>query len=288
VAVFNAAAVCHSGRVHLLYRAVGEDRISRFGLASSPDGFHFDIRSTEPVMEPDLSDPYERLGCEDPRVTLIDGTFYVTYTAASVYPASHPATLGSNGAPWRVRVALASSKDFKTFEQHGVIIPDADSKNAVLFPEKINSRYVLLHRILPDLWICESDDLLHWDNHYALIQPRAGSWDCSKVGAGAPPIKTGLGWLEFYHGVSDGGVYGLGVLLMDLADPRRILYRSDSPILTPDCDFEINGEVPNVVFTCGAVEKDGQYLVYYGCADRAIGVAMIDRDELHSEIAKRM
>jgi len=288
LAVFNPAAVCHDGRVHLLYRAVGDDHISRFGYASSPDGFHFDIRSPGPVMESDTYDPYERLGCEDPRITLINGRFYITYTAASVYNASCPPTLGYDGAPWRVRAALASTQDFKTFERHGVILSDTDSKNAALFPEMINGRYALLHRIYPNLWICSSDDLLHWDNHHVVIEPREGAWDCCKVGAGAPPMKTDLGWLEFYHGVSETGVYGLGILLMDLADPRKILYRSNSPILIPDCEFEKEGEVPNVVFTCGAVEKDGRYLVYYGCADRAIGVAMIDRDELHREMAKSL
>jgi beta-1,2-mannobiose phosphorylase / 1,2-beta-oligomannan phosphorylase len=287
-AVFNAAAVYHNGRVHLLYRALGDDFLSRFGYASSKDGIHFDVRSKQPVMESDPNDPLERLGCEDPRATLIDGKFYLAYTVASVYPASHPPPIGSNGAPWRTRVALASTTDFQIFKRHGVIVPDIDSKNAALFPEKIGGKYFLMHRVFPDLWLCQSEDLLHWETHKVLINPRPGCWDATKVGAGAPPMKTELGWLEIYHGVSSDGVYGLGVLLLDLDDPFKVLYRSESPILTPDLEFEKDGIVPNVVFTCGVVEKDGQYVVYYGGADKAIGVATIGKNELLRELAKAL
>lgn len=279
-AVFNAGAVYHQGRVHLLYRALGDDYISRFGYATGEDGFSFDMRSPRPVMESEDSNAMERLGCEDPRVTYIDGRFYIAYTAASVYPANQPIPDGCTGAPWRVRVALVSTEDFRDFTRHGIIIPDVDSKNAALFPEKIGGRYALLHRVFPNLWVCRSDDLLHWENHHVIIGPRAGYWDASKVGAGAPPMKTDIGWLEIYHGVSDTGSYGLGILLLDLHDPSKVLYRSEQPILTPDLEFEKIGIVNNVVFTCGAVEKDGEYLVYYGGADKAIGVASIGKDEV--------
>ncbi|MDO8589081.1 MAG: glycosidase [Armatimonadota bacterium] len=285
-AVFNGGAVYENGRVHLLYRAVGDDYISRFGYASSEDGITFDMRSAQPVMESEDNNGFERLGCEDPRVTRLDGKFYVAYTAASVYPASQPLPDGCTGAPWRVRVALASTEDFKTFQRHGVVIPDVDSKNAALFPEKVGGKYALLHRVFPNLWVCQSDDLLHWERHHVVIGPRKGYWDAAKVGAGAPPMRTELGWLEIYHGVSEKGVYGLGALLMDLEDPTRILYRSERPILTPDLEFERNGFVPNVVFTCGAVEKDGRYLVYYGGADKAIGVASIERDTMLRELSE--
>ncbi|MDO8682616.1 MAG: glycosidase [Armatimonadota bacterium] len=285
-AVFNAGAVYHDGRVHLLYRALGDDYLSRLGYASSIDGFNFDVRSSTPVLESEPGDEFERLGCEDPRVTRIDGKFYITYTAASVYPSSNPMPDGCTGAPWRVRVALASTDDFQTFHRHGVVIPDTDSKNAALFPERVNGKYLLLHRVFPNLWLCRSDDLLHWDAHSVLIEPRDGYWDSCKVGAGAPPIRTDMGWLEFYHGVSCEGIYGLGVLLLDLENPGKTLFRSNTPILSPSKEFEKDGIVPNVVFTCGAVEIDGRYFVYYGGADKAIGVAVVDRDELLGEIAK--
>jgi predicted GH43/DUF377 family glycosyl hydrolase len=283
-AVFNAGAVWHEGRVHLLYRALGEDYISRFGHATSSDGITFDVRSNYPVMESEEDDKYERLGIEDPRVTWLDGRFYITYTSASVYPASLPIPDGCPGAPWRVRVAMASTEDFQTFKRHGVIIPSQDSKNAALFPQKVGGKYVLMHRVFPHLWICRSDDLLHWERHETVIGPRAGYWDSAKVGAGAPPIKTEIGWLEIYHGVSELGVYGLGIIVLDTEDPTKVLYRSQTPILTPDLDFEREGFVPNVVFTCGAVEKDGRYLVYYGGADKAIGVATIEREALLREL----
>jgi beta-1,2-mannobiose phosphorylase / 1,2-beta-oligomannan phosphorylase len=284
-AVFNEGAVYHDGKVHLLYRALGDDYISRFGHATSDNGIDFSTRSTCAVMESDDDDKYERLGIEDPRVTRIEDRFYIAYTAASVYPANLPMPDGCSGAPWRVRVAMASTEDFITFHRHGVIIPDTNSKNAALFPEKIHGKYMLMHRVFPNLWICQSDDLLHWDRHQVVIGPREGYWDEAKVGAGAPPMKTELGWMEIYHGVSNAGVYGLGIILLDADDPTKVLYRSATPILTPDLDFEKEGFVPNVVFTCGAVEKDGQYFVYYGGADKAIGVATIDKDALLRELS---
>ena len=162
-AVFNAAAVKHDGRIHLLYRALGEDNISRLGYASSEDGFHFDVRHDIAVFEPDDEWHFERLGCEDPRITVIDDWFYIAYTAASVYPSNHPRPAFSTGTPWRCRVCLARTKDFITYERLGCVLPDADDKDAVAFPEKINGKFVMLHRIFPDMWISYSDDMLDLD-----------------------------------------------------------------------------------------------------------------------------
>ncbi len=265
-AIFNCAAVGENGHIHLLYRAVGEyeDYISRFGYAVSEDGINFQ-RFDKPVFEP--QEDFESFGCEDPRVTRIEDTFYITYTALF-------AATGNRG-----RVALASTKDFKSFHRHGVILPGMDDKNAVLFPEKINGKYVMFHRLGGDIRIAYSDDLTHWDGHEIVMQPRAGSWDCTRIGAGAPPLKTENGWLMFYHGYNEQKVYRLGVALFDLAEPVKLIARQDDPILEPEEDYELNGDVPNAVFVCGIVEKDDSYYVYYGGADKVIAVATVRKAE---------
>ena len=267
-AVFNCAAASGNGSIHLLYRAIGEYEkyISRFGHAVSEDGFNFQ-RFDEPVFEPKES--YESHGCEDPRITRIEDTFYITYTAMSKRAFS-----GSGN-----RVALASTKDFKTFQRFGVVLPDMEAKNAVLFPEKVNGKYVMFHRIMPDILIAYSDNLTQWDGHEVIMRTRENSWDCAKIGAGAPPLKTEKGWLMFYHGVDEQKIYRLGVALFDLADPAKLIARQDDPILEPAEDYELNGDVPNVVFVCGVVEKDDSYYVYYGGADKVIAVATVKKDE---------
>jgi len=125
------------------------------------------------------------------------------------------------------------------------------------------------------------EDLIHWTDHKIIMRPRPGTWESLKIGAGAPPIKTEYGWLLFYHGVDDNRVYRLGVALLDLKDPSKVIKRYDKPVLSPETQWEKEGQVPNVVFTCGAVEIDGTYFVfYYGGADTVIGVATISKKEI--------
>lgn len=278
--VFNCAVAECDGKIHMLYRAIGDDNTSRLGHAISDDGFNFE-RLPVPFYESPQNDEFERLGCEDPRITFIDGTYYITYIGASVYPASEkrPPTFGF-GPPWRCRVSLLSTKDFKTVNRHGIILPDMDDKDAVIFPEKINGKYVMYHRILPDMWISYSDDLIHWRDHKVLMCPNKGTWDGERIGAGAPPIKTPEGWLNIYHGVDHNRFYRLGVFLSDLDDPSRVISRSAVSILDPEHAFECEGCVPNVVFTCGIIERDNHYLIYYGGADSSIGLAIMDKDKL--------
>ena len=267
-AVFNCATVFDGEMVHLLYRAIGEydTYISRLGYAFSIDGFNFE-RSDKPVFEP--KEKYERFGCEDPRVTQIDNKFYITYTALS-----SRAWSGKGN-----RVALATTMDFRSFERHGIILPDMENKDAVIFPEKVKGKYVMYHRTMPNIWIGYSDNLKEWYGHKIVMSPREELWDCKKIGAGPPPIKTEQGWLLFYHGVDEQRVYRLGVALFDLNDPARLIARQEEPILEPEEPWELKGDVPMVVFNCGAIEKDGMYYVYYGGADTVIGVATVSIKE---------
>ena len=262
-AVFNPGAVEHGGRVYMLYRAVGEYEryISRLGLAVSADGVHFE-RYPEPVFEPE--EPYERFGCEDPRITPLEGRFYVTYTALSARAFSERGN----------RVGLASTADFREFVRHGVILPEFEDKDAVIFPERVGGRYVMFHRVVPDIWIAYSDDLVHWYGHRRVMYPRPGCWDAVKIGAGAPPMKTDEGWLLFYHGVDKARTYRIGVALFDLDDPAMLVSRPLEYVLEPREEWEREGDIPHVVFVCGVVEREGEFLVYYGGGDKVIGLAV--------------
>jgi len=244
--------------------------ISHLRLARSRDGIHFDIDPT-PSLGP--ANPYETFGLEDPRITRIDETFYITYVAVS---------------PYGVTTCLAATTDFQTFERLGVIF-HPENKDVVLFPENIAGKYYALHRPTSplckthDIWIAESPDLRCWGNHRFLISPRPGRWDALKIGPGAPPVKTPAGWLEIYHGVDDHNRYCLGALLLDLHQPGRIIAQSNHPILEPAAPYETTGFFADVVFTCGLISDDDLLKIYYGAADTSICYAEIPLQQiLHS------
>lgn len=261
--VFNCGVAQTEDRVVLIYRAQGTaSNVSRLGYAASPDGYRFD-RFAHPVFEP-VSET-ERLGVEDPRLTWLDGSWQMVYTAWS---------------PSDIQVARASTSDFLIWERHGIVVPGPDNKDAAIFPDKVGGRYVMFHRIPPAIWLAYSDDLIHWGDFQKIMGPRPDNWDNLKVGAGGPPIKTEYGWLVIYHGVDSDTVYRLGVALLDLEDPSRVLSWPREAVLEPEEPWELEGDVPNVVFTCGTAEIDGKYLVYYGGADKVIAVATADRSAL--------
>ncbi|HHV62794.1 MAG TPA: glycosidase [Firmicutes bacterium] len=279
-AVFNCAAIYDDGLFHLFYRAT--DRpfgdftvrfVSSIGYAVSEDGIHF-TRFEKPIYTG--LGPQEDWGVEDPRITKIEDTYYMLYTA-----------FGGRSLD-DVRISMASTKKLGPegsgacpwmWMRHGVVL-DEPNKDAALFPEKIQGRYAMLHRRPPGIWIAFSDDLKTWIDHQKIMDVVPGNWDSYKIGAAGPPIKTPGGWLLMYHGVDEKRVYRLGAALLDLKDPTRVLARRPEPILEPELDWEINGLVPNVVFSCGAAETDDAYFVYYGAADTCIGVAAMRKDEV--------
>ncbi len=261
--VFNCGVAQTDGAVVLLYRAQGlTSDVSRLGLAVSTDGFHFS-RLDRPVFEPAVET--EVWGVEDARVTRIDDRWHMLYTAWS---------------PLGIQVAMASSTDFFSWRRHGIVIPGPDNKDAAIFPERVDGRYVMFHRIPPDIWLAYSDDLTHWGDYRKIMEPRPGNWDSLKIGAGGPPLKTERGWLCIYHGVSPDRVYRLGVVLLDLDDPSRVVNWPKGAILEPEEPWEREGDVPNVVFTCGTAELGDDYFVYYGGADKVIGVATVSKQRL--------
>jgi predicted GH43/DUF377 family glycosyl hydrolase len=271
--VHNAGVTKFNGRYIMLFRSHLATGRSIIGLAESQDGFNFKARPA-PFIVPSkegLFRDYEEYGIEDPRITPLEGAYYITYSAYSRHG---------------VRIGLAKTLDFESAERVA-FITQADHRNIVLFPEKINGQYARLDRPHTDIspwaiWISYSPDLRHWGDSRIVIKPVAYHWDEMKIGPGAPPIRTDKGWLNIYHGATqtmDGCVYRLGVALHKLDDPTQILGVGDRWILQPEDPWEIVGYVHNVVFICGAVpEDDGTLKLYWGGADKVMcaGTAVID------------
>ena len=278
-AVFNPAAVTLNGETILLVRVEDLRGISHLTVARSANGIDGWTVASEPLLAPDEDDPHEQWGFEDPRVVWIDelDRFVITCTA---YGPAGPA------------VYLATTEDFATVERHGVIRQPED-KNAALFPHRIDGKWVLLHRpktefggARGEILLSRSPDLLNWSAPEQVLQPRAGAWwDSLRIGMGPPPIQTPDGWLLIYHGVKEtvsGELYRVGLALLDLEEPTRVLRRLPNWILAPVAPYERTGDVPNVVFPCGLVhdEAAGEIRLYYGAADSCIGLATIGLEEL--------
>ncbi len=288
---FNTGAVMIDHKVHFLYRAIGRDGISRFGYANSKDGFHLDERLDDPVYQHEVMNAsfYSNIsggilgGIEDPRMVRINDKVHLTYT---IY---------HNG----IKVALASIKveDFlnKRWNQlrTKIISPRYETnKNYALFPEKIGGKYAILHGISPKILITYLDDLEFEGGTVIksyfcgkLGGEWKGGWEGWIKGAGAPPIKTKYGWLVFYHAYQkyNLGAYCIGAMILDRDDQTLIRFRAKEPILT---SWDISdGVKPYIVYTCGAVVKDGRLLIYYNVADTKVCVAHANLDEFLENLA---
>ena len=297
---FNPAAVKIDDKVHLLYRAVGGDGVSRIGHASMKDGTEVDDRSAFPVYEPsagfDLPEDAEMEGpkeynpmfytsggswggCEDPRAVAIDNRIYMTYVAFGGWSS--------------VRIALTSisvrdfRKKFWNWRKPMFISPPGEvNKNWVLFPEKIKGKYAILHGVSPKVLIEYVDSLEHFPKgfHIKSVGQHGGYgyhdikrekfWDNKVRGAGAPPVRTELGWLLLYHALdkNDPGKYKVGAMVLDFKDPTKILYRAPAPVLSPKMHYENDGK-PGIVYASGAVVVGDKLFVYYGGGDKNVCVA---------------
>jgi beta-1,2-mannobiose phosphorylase / 1,2-beta-oligomannan phosphorylase len=277
--VFNPAAIYLEGKVHLLYRAIGNDGISRIGYATSKDGSHFDERLPTPVFQPRAA--CEKDGCEDPRIVQINDELVMTYTALREY---------SHLQVYQIAITTIKKDDFLArrwnWTPSKLPFPGIRNKDGVIFPEKVGDRYVMFHRVEPDLCIAFSDDLMHWCDLRSVMSPRAHGWDNSKLGVGGTPMKMDDYWMVVYHGVSVERLYSLGIMLLDINKPERVLYRSRKAILAPKRDYERFGKVPNVVFSCGNVVIGDELFVYYGAADSVICVAKIKLEKLLAALRK--
>lgn len=254
--VFNCSVIQHSGLFHMHYRAQGVDFISRIGYAVSADGLEWN-RLENPVLSPHMG-RHDYQGVEDPRVTPLDGRFYMTYTA-----------FGAN--EWFPMIA--QSENLITWEDVGPL-ERAKNKDHVLFPEKISGRYAILHRRPSSIWIGFSRDLKAWSDHRILMDPRSDNdWDGNSVGANGLPIKTEHGWILFYHGYCEKHIYRQSVALLDLDDPMKVINRPKPFIMEPQESWEIKGDVPNVIFSCANLVVGDQLYFYYAGGDRLIGLA---------------
>ena len=281
----------------MLYRAGGNDweHWIRLGLAVSDDGFHFERCSDEPAMD-GIHDTCEA-SIEDPRIVKIDEHYYITYAATAFYPGRYwnvdewrkvqtERSFQPASAPTIVRRGhsvsyLAYTDDFRQFKRLGRITDSRyDDRDVLLFPEKVNGKFVKICRPkrddqAPSIWIAFGDDLLEWEEPHKLFSGEQ-EWEADRIGAGCPPIKTKDGWLLIYHGVSGKDhYYRVGMVLLDLDDPTKILARTKDYIMQPEFDYEVNGLWAGCVFPTGAVEKDGLLYIYYGCADRYVSAATV-------------
>jgi beta-1,2-mannobiose phosphorylase / 1,2-beta-oligomannan phosphorylase len=271
--VFNPSVIVHNGLFHMHYRAQGLDYVSSIGYAVSSDGVHWN-RLQKPVLSP--SSELDARGVEDPRVTRLEGRFYMAYTAYG-RKGAYPET---GTPPTGIKPMYAVSDNLITWENIGPVVENEDNKDHALFPARIGGKYLTFHRRPPSIWLAFSMDMRHWHDHVEIIRPRPGLWDGKRVGAGGPPIDTEAGWLVLYHGYDDTRVYCMGAALLDRDDPREVLKRPKEPILVPEETWEIKGDVPRVVFGCANPVIDGDVYLYYGGADRVIGLATAPLDEL--------
>jgi predicted GH43/DUF377 family glycosyl hydrolase len=308
-AVFNPGIVFDNGVFHMVYRAVAsgfysfttvnnhlgyKNFISSIGYAKSKDGIHFQ-RYQKPLLKPDQK--WDYCGCEDPRITKFEDKFYIFYTAMN-FPAYTPNIS---------RIGLATTKDFKKVQKHGVVGPDNNAKAAALFPERINGKIAIIftwqpetpHSSIAIAYFDNIKQLLHapksyWpkfissiDKHIVLPPPK-------KVirghEVGAPPLKTSHGWLLIYCGADRGlakkGTWSISAALLDLKNPKKVIAKSKKPILAPKKSYEIKGLVPNVTFPGGAVIVKDKLFVYYGAADKSIAMANVNLNSLLKELMK--
>jgi predicted GH43/DUF377 family glycosyl hydrolase len=267
-AVFNPGAAKLNSETLLLVRVEDMRGFSHLTVARSSDGFTDWEIDPAPTLEANQSSREEKYGLEDPRIVWLEEQkqFAITYVSFS------------EGGPV---ISLAITKNFKTFARLGGLLPPED-KDACLFPRRFKGRFALIHRPIvrgeAHIWLSFSPDLKHWGDHRALIRTRAAYWDCHRVGLACQPVETPQGWLIFYHGVRDtsaGAIYRLGLALLELEEPWKVLRRSDEWVLGPRAPYERVGDVDDVVFPSGAVvhKETDQLNLYYGAADCTVAVA---------------
>jgi len=294
---FNLGTVLLEGKVHILYRAIGDDGISRFGYAVSENGYIVDDRLEQPVYEQAVSSSEFNVysyfsggsfgGAEDPRITHVAGedVIYLTYTGCDD---------GLRMALTSIKIEDFLSKRWRWAEPTFLSPSGQVHKNWVIFPAKINGKYAILHSLNPQIMVSyheslslESSDYLNsYDSGPTTM--REDAWDAIVRGAGAPPIKTEIGWLIFYHAMTldDYGKYKVGAMLLDLKDPSNIIYRSTGPVLEPTAVYENSGFKPGVIYLSGAVVKGGELLLYYGASDSYVCVASCGLDEILDDLVE--
>lgn len=285
-AVFNPASIEIDGIIYILYRAMSMDNTSTVGLATSHDGRKITERLNYPIYVPREDFEQKRVlpdgnsGCEDPRITRVGDTLYILYTAYNgVTP---PAVAVSH-----ISVEDFVKRRFENWSKPRLLSPSmVDDKDACIVPGKFPHGHLVFHRIGNQIcadFLEDIKDEAHMLNRcIEILRPRYGMWDEKKVGIAGPPIKTEAGWLLFYHGVSANGIYRVGVALLDKDDPTYVISRLSDPVFEPQEKYELEGQIPNVVFPCGAVLRDDTIFMYYGGGDSVVGLATCSLSKLLS------
>jgi len=317
--VFNPGVIYDEGRFYLYERAAGGLRpfICSFGMLESDDGVRFTHSQPEPVFTPEMvGSPYGSV--QDPRLVKIDGRYYMTYAYRPCAWNCHPTGLGvpdsfqpvlpgfsGRAEDNQTRSGIAISDDRLHWQHLCWPTPlDLDDRDVILFPEKIDGRFVLLRRPLqfvgpqygtqhPGIWISFSEDLQTWSEPKLVIHPEF-AWEDNRIGGSTPPIRTEKGWLVFYHGVENQDMasrrvcYRMGAVLLDLHDPTRLIARPRSFLMEPQTYYERFGLfIPNVIFPTGAVVKEGLIYLYYGVCDTAIALATASLDDVVEYVLTR-
>jgi predicted GH43/DUF377 family glycosyl hydrolase len=276
---FPVADICNAGTVKLdneylllvtIHNLEGHHTIY---AAHSPNGYHFEV-DDKPFLTRDpnsVDGIYSERGVLDPRITpMDDGYYYITYDAVSGHG---------------YRLALARTKDFSSVERLG-LMSEPDTKAGALFPKKINGKYARLERPWDgdSIWLSFSDDLVYWGGSECILRPRGGYWDFNRIGAATPPMEIDQGWLFVYYGskfTSAGPLFRLGAAILDRDKPWEVIGRTNVPILAPREPYERMGDVPNLVFSCGAViEPNNEIKLYYGAANSCICLGTTTVDEI--------
>jgi predicted GH43/DUF377 family glycosyl hydrolase len=273
--VFNSGAAVHGGEVVMLVNTWVSDWTPKFLVARSSDGVRFRVAGENMVRPPEEYPYVQHEGIFDTRITPIEGSFYITYNVAS--------RLGG-------RILLARTADFSAIETLGYITAP-DHRNCVLFPERIGGSYARLERPnvgdAGDIYLSFSPDLIHWGRTRLVLERNTRYWESAKIGPGAPPVKTEAGWLIIYHGCREsmnGFQYSMGAMLLDLADPARVIGKLRDCLMWPEEIYERVGQVNNVVFPTAALRfrDEDELMIYYGAADTCMGLATASVSELVS------
>jgi len=272
--IFNSAVVPYKDGFAGVFRVDDKARNMNIHAGKSKDGINWDIEPEPIEFEFDKEEIGKSEYKYDPRVVAMDGKYYVMWCNGY-----HGPTIG-----------LGYTEDFKKFTQmENSFLPF--NRNGVLFPRKINDKYVMLsrpsdngHTPFGDIFLSQSNDLVHWGEHRYVMGTKGG-WQSTKIGPGPAPIETSEGWLLIYHGVlnsCNGFVYSMGAALLDLEKPWQVKYRTEPYLLAPKKDYECVGDVPNVAFPCAALHDPdtARMVIYYGGADTIVAVAYTKIDEL--------
>ncbi len=274
--VYNSAIVPFKNEFAGVFRADQKNGRATLFAGRSKDAIHIDLEKDPINWVDENGNPKPTSYAYDPRVVNIDETYYIVWCDDMNGPS----------------IGLGKTTDFKTFTRlSNPLMPF--NRNGVLFPRKVNGKYMLLsrpsdsgHTPFGDIFVSESPDLVHWGNHkHVMAKGGSGWWQGTKIGAGPIPIETTEGWLLFYHGVSgtcNGFVYSFGAVILDIDNPSMVLYRTRDYLLTPEKSYETTGFVPNVAFPCANLydAETGRIAIYYGAADTYTAIAFTQVDEL--------